>query len=117
VNPVVSVRRTILSSLTVLAFSAGLAASVQAAPQLGQPPQPVKKAAKSPTGFRWKVSPSTVEIFLDGKKLGTAKHLTVSKTKPGMHTVRLVNGEDEAEFDVNVKKGQLVNLSYEFTDV
>ncbi len=111
-------RRFILSSLTTIALSAGLVTSVQAAPPMAPAqPQPVKKGSKAPTGFRWNISPSNVEIYVDGKKLGTAKHLKVSKTKPGMHTVRLVNGEDETEFDVKVKKGQLVKLSYEFTDV
>jgi hypothetical protein len=80
-------------------------------------PSPVKKAAsKIDTGIQWKVAPETVEVFLDGKKVGIAKELDVTAVKPGKHAVRLVNGEDETEFEVNVKKGQLVPLQFEFTD-
>lgn len=107
-------RRLLLTSLTAF----GLAA-VTPALAADTAPVPVKKAkkAKAKTGIHWTVSPGTVEIFVDGKRVGTAKSLDVTKTKPGMHTVRLVNGEDETEFDVMVKKGQVVELRYEFTDI
>lgn len=105
-----NVRRFIFSSLTALAIAA-------AVPALADP-TPVKKgAAKVKTGIHWTVAPDTVEIFVDGKRVGTAKSLDVTTTKPGMHAVKLVNGEDETEFDVMVKKGQIVELRYEFTDI
>lgn len=113
-------RRFLLSSLFTAAL--GLALGTAVAPAEASAPgaataSPVKKGRKkAETGIKWKVAPSTVEIFVDGKKVGVAKDLKVTKTKPGMHTVRLVNGEDETEFDVMVKKGQVVELRYEFTD-
>lgn len=106
--------RIILSCLTAFTLSAGLGAATYAAPNT---PVPVKKGAEITTGIHWKISPDTVEVYLDGKKIGTAKHLEVTKTKPGMHAIKLVNGEDETEFDVMIKKGQVVELRHEFTDV
>ncbi len=110
-------RRTILSCLTAFVLSAGLASAVYAVPEGAHP---VKKGARSKatkTGIHWKISPNTVEIFVDGKRVGIAKDVERTHTKPGMHTIRLVNGEDETEFDVMIKKGQVVELRHEFTDV
>ena len=103
-------------SLLTTAFALLLTAPAWAAPVAPPAPVPVKKAPKVDTGIQWKVAPESVEIFVDGKKIGVAKDLDVTAVKPGKHTVRLVNGADETEFEVNVKKGQLVPLQFEFTD-
>ena len=106
-------RRAVLTT----AFALCLSAPVWATP-LAQPHAvPVKKgAAKIDTGIQWQVAPEKVEIFVDGKKIGVAGELRVTSVKPGKHAIRLVNGLDETEFEVSVKKGQLVPLQFEFTD-
>lgn len=110
-------RRTILSCLTAFVLSAGLASAVYALPQDAHPVKKGSKSKKVKTGIHWTISPNTVEIYLDGKREGIAKDVEYTKTKPGMHSVRLVNGEDETEFDVMIKKGQIVQLRHEFTDL
>lgn len=79
-------------------------------------PVPVKKRRKVRTGIRWKILPKSVVTYLDGKKIGQVGKVNVTYTRPGRHTVRLVNGEDEAEFDVKVNKGQILEVNYQFTD-
>jgi hypothetical protein len=75
-----------------------------------------KKAAPSKTGIQWKVAPASVTIFLDGKKVGEAGSLTFTETKPGKHAVKLTKGKDETEMEVSVKKGEVVNFEFEFTE-
>ena len=102
----------LLSSL----FAAALAVGGFATPDT-RAAEPVKAKAKAAeTGIAWKVSPSNVVIHLDGKRLGEAGELTLTETKPGMHTVLLVKGEDETEIDIKVTKGQVLQFSYEFSE-
>lgn len=109
--------RTLLVSFTLSTAALAFAVPVDAA-DFGPRAEAVKKKRKkkTQTGIRWVVSPDTVQIFVDNDRKGVAKNLKVTTTKPGVRTVRLVNGEDEAEFEVNVAKGQVVELRYEFTD-
>jgi hypothetical protein len=75
-----------------------------------------KKAAVVKTGIEWKVVPSHVVVWLNGKKLGEAGSLKVTETKPGKHAVKLTRGGDETEMEVSVKKGEVVKFEFEFTD-
>ncbi len=99
-----------LLSLALLALTAAWA------PSSGSAPEPVKKSKRVETAIAWKVQPATVVIFMDGKKLGTAGDVKQTRTSPGMHSVRLVNGEDETEMDVKVNKGHVLTFTFEFTD-
>jgi hypothetical protein len=74
------------------------------------------KKAPSKTGISWKVAPANVVIFVDGKKVGEAGALQFTETKPGKHAVKLTKGKDETEMEVSVKKGEVVNFEFEFTD-
>lgn len=78
-------------------------------------PEPTKRS-KVKTAIAWKVTPSNVIIYLDGKKLGAAGDLTETKTRPGKHTVKLVKGGDETEMDVKVNKGHVLTFTFEFTE-
>jgi hypothetical protein len=73
-----------------------------------------KKAVE--TGIAWKIEPGTVTVYLDDKSLGAASTLGTTETKPGPHVIRLVNGGDETEFEVRVKKGEVLQVEYEFSD-
>ena len=97
-----------LTSLTAVGVLAGAAfvvtsrmPSAQAAPQ-------------DKTGINWEVEPATVVIYLDDKRLGEAGKLKFTDAKPGKHTVRLVNGKDETEAEIVVKKGQSLKFSFSF---
>ncbi len=109
----------IASCLSVGALALFLAGSTAQAqnPEKGQatPAEMVKKSAKR-TGIHWKIEPSTVKIFVDGKLVGVAGKTEFTKAKAGKHTVRLVNGEDEAEMDVQLKKGQVLRFRYAFEE-
>jgi hypothetical protein len=82
----------------------------------GPTPEPVKKSKRVKTAIAWKVTPADVVIFLDGKKLGTAGDIKETRTRPGMHAVKLVRGGDETEMDVKVNKGHVLTFTFEFTD-
>ena len=75
-----------------------------------------KKKAKAKTGIEWVIAPARVQIFLDGKKIGDAGTIKFTPTKPGRHTVRLVNGEDETEMDIGIKKGQRLKFEFVFDE-
>lgn len=96
--------------------AAGPAAPTPVAEKKGAPPAKAAPAKAPSTGISWKVDPSTVIVFLDGKKLGEAGKLKFSDTRPGRHAVKLVKGQDETETEVVVKKGEVVEFKFEFTD-
>ena len=109
---------TTTRALTTLACAAALSASAPLLIDAHAAPAPVKKkkAEKKGTGIEWHVEPGRVRIFLDGKELGTAKEIKWTRHKPGRHTVRLVNGEDETEMDVGLKKGQTLKFHFVFDE-
>lgn len=74
------------------------------------------QAKKRTTGIEWKVTPGSVEIFVDGKRLGTARELGRTRHRPGRHTVVLRRGGDEEEFEVKLIKGLTLRLQYSFGD-
>jgi hypothetical protein len=78
-------------------------------------PEQIKKQSKKvKTQIHWLVKPAKVEIYLDGKRLGAAKDLKLTATKPGKHTIRLVNGLDETEFDMEIRKNQTLRFEFIF---
>jgi hypothetical protein len=95
-----------------------LLCSIPAASAIAEAPVPVKdkEAPKVGTGIEWKVTPSSVIIWLDGKKLGEAGSATVTEAKPGKHTIKLVNGGDETEIEIKVNKGQVLQFAYDFEE-
>lgn len=78
-------------------------------------PSPAKKR-RAKTGIAWSVTPETAVIYLDGKKLGTAGNLKFTSARPGRHTIKLTKGGDEAELDVKVNKGQVLQFNYAFSE-
>lgn len=99
-----------------LALALGAPAALTTSAHATQTEVADKKAKHSGTGIEWHVLPKSVQIYLDGKKLGDAGSLEFSKTKPGRHTVRLVNGEDETEMEIGIKKGQRLKFEFTFDD-
>lgn len=95
----------------ILSQGAFVVASVAALPAGAKPR---KKAAK--TGIEWQIAPASVVIYLDGKRVGTAKSAGFTRARPGKHTVRLKNGGDETELEVRVAKGQVIRVSFTFTE-
>ncbi len=66
--------------------------------------------------IQWEVSPGSVVVYLDRERLGAASDLTSTRTAPGRHTIRLVNGEDETELEVEVAKGQVLKFVFDFSE-
>ena len=77
---------------------------------------PVEKRRKKSdeTGLKLAVTPADVQVFIDGKERGTAGDLSFIALEPGTHTLRLVRGGDEFEAEIPLKRGQIVEFSYEF---
>lgn len=94
---------------TALAAAFGLllygAAPADAAPRAGKR-----------TRIRFEVTPATVQIFLDGKRLGVASEVEAVPVRPGRRLVRLVRGEDETELELEISRGKTVRFAYEFGD-
>lgn len=109
-------KNLLLAATLAFAFSAApaLVSSAHAGPHAVTKKKKEDKSRAGQTGIEWKVLPGTVEIHIDGKLIGIAKDLDWTKTTPGRHTVRLVNGEDETEMDIGVKKGQTLKFVFEF---
>ena len=103
------------TALLMAGFSTGVPSSPA---HLEAPPATAvrTKAKKQPTGIAWKVTPGSVEIFVDGKRLGTARELGRTRHRPGRHTIVLRRGGDEEEFEVKLIKGLTLRLEYSFGD-
>lgn len=101
-------------TLVILIAAMAIAAAAQA--------QDKKKGQKGPpkgrTQITFEVTPPTTTVFVDNKKHGEAGKLTTTgvAVSAGTHAVKLVNGGDEMEADVNVKAGQSLNFRYMFED-
>jgi hypothetical protein len=106
-------RRTLLLGLL---FAAIGAAQVQAAGPTRSPVPIADKAPADKTGISWEVEPAEVVIMLDGKRIGEAGKLKFTSAKPGKHTIKLMNGKDETEADVVVKKGETLKFTFSFTN-
>ena len=75
-----------------------------------------KRAKRSTASIAWSIEPAKVVVYLDGKELGRAGSLKTTKHKAGRHTVRLVNGADETEMDIELKKGQTLKFAFVFDE-
>lgn len=62
------------------------------------------------------VQPETAVIYVDGKKKGTAKKQITLAVTPGNHRVKVVNGGDEHEEVIAVKKGETKTWQWAFED-
>ena len=101
------------SALVVAGFLAGGLTSVSTSEVAAAPK---KKEAQAMGMITWQVQPADVVIFLDGKKVGTAKSAKPQKVKAGMHLIRLVWGKDEAEEPLQVPPNQSIEFQYVFED-
>jgi len=81
-------------------------------PNLGS--LPAQAAQEVRTGVEFSVVPGSVQIEVDGKAVGVAKAVGFVKLAPGRHKVRLVRGGDEIELELEVRKDQVIQFTYEF---
>lgn len=72
--------------------------------------------ADRPTRIEFSVRPGSVVIFLDGKRLGPASKVSAVDAKPGRRIVRLQNGEDQTELELDLERGKTLRFAYEFGD-
>ncbi|MBX2811388.1 MAG: hypothetical protein KTR25_06250 [Myxococcales bacterium] len=75
---------------------------------------PVSK--RTPAQIHFEVTPSSVVIYLDGRKLGPADKVSTVRSRPGRRTIRLVRGKDETELQINVRRSETLNFRYDFGD-
>jgi hypothetical protein len=96
--------------MAAVAFAVVLAAGIADAQE--------KKAPKGRTQIVFEVLPANAIVYVDGKKYGEASKLTKNgvQVSAGTHAVKLVNGGDEMEADVQVKAGTSLNFKYAFED-
>ncbi len=73
-------------------------------------------AARRASHIEFKVRPGSVLIFLDGAPLGAAKDVGKVETKPGRRKIRLTNGKDETELEVEVGRASTLRFEYEFDE-
>lgn len=107
------VRRSIVHSMIrrlLLAATVGLFISAGWVTADGAP-----RGRKS-TRIQFEVTPPSVQIFLDGRRLGAASEVGDVRVKPGRRVVRLVRGGDETELELQVSRGRTVRFAYEFGD-
>lgn len=74
-----------------------------------------RQGRRTPTAIQWEVRPASVVVYLDDKKLGLAGDLELTPTAPGRHTIRLVNGRDESEMEVEVTRGHILRFVLDFS--
>ena len=109
-------RRLLHSSLLAMALAVLFAAPSLAAPQQPAPVGKKKRTKRTTTSIEWTIEPAKVVVYVDGKELGRAGSLKTTKHKPGRHTVRLVNGADETEMDIELKKGTTLKFAFVFDE-
>lgn len=90
-----------------------LAASVPSVFDGPEAPTPVRLR---PTRIEFEVTPATVEVFLDGERLGWATDVGKVEVRPGRRVVRLVRGQDVTEFELEVPAGRTLSFVYDFGD-
>jgi hypothetical protein len=84
-----------------------------AAPALAADKAP---AASKRTALVLKVEPGDTEVWVDGKKRGTAEKVKELPLDPGNHIVKLVHKGDEREDQVTLKRGVLTTFEWKFED-
>lgn len=112
-RPTLAALALAFTAASVSLLSAGVARAVPVEEKGGAGD---KKKPEGDTGIEWEVAPPSVVIFLDGKKLGEAGGLKFTKSTPGKHTVKLLNGKDETEMEVSLKKGQTLKFTFAFDE-
>lgn len=105
-----------IAPLLFVCATLGAAAASRGGPDLAEPAAPVERPAARRTAIEWVVTPGSVVVYLDGKKLGLAAGLKVTPAKPGRHTIRLTKGGDETEMEIRVVKGQRLRFVFDFSD-
>ena len=98
-----------------------LAVAMMVSPATASPMQaehatPAKSRPARKTAIAWLVTPGSVVVYLDGKKLGRAADLKLTPAKPGRHEIRLTKGGDETELEIDVMKGQVTKFVFDFAD-
>ena len=82
--------------------------------------QAQQKKPAQPGGTRivFEITPDTSIVTFDGKNYGPASGLADKgiKATPGKHAVKIENGRDQIEADVDMKSGQRLVFKYEFED-
>ena len=86
----------------------------QATPAKSKAKAKKKRPKKVKTRIHWLIQPKSVEIYLDTTRLGKAGDLEFTTTSPGKHTIRLVNGKDETEFDLKISENQTLRFEFIF---
>ena len=98
----------------VLATGMMLTALALASPSTATTRTPV--SATRSTGIEFQVTPPSVVIFLDGRRLGSADKVSHVPTKPGRRVVRLKRGPDETEMELLLTRGKTLKFAYDFSD-
>jgi hypothetical protein len=77
-----------------------------------------KKPVCRGTGIVFVIVPDTAKVTVDGAMHGPASGLADKgvMVAPGTHAVKIENGRDSIEVDVNVRRGQCLPFKYEFED-
>jgi len=104
-------------SLNILLVACALGTAAAAVPSPVWAGPKAKKPAPQTEGIiTWKVTPESVVIFVDGKKIGTADKAKPTRLKAGQHLIKLVWGKDEAEEPFTVVANQEIQFEYAFED-
>jgi len=75
-----------------------------------------KASAPKKTLLKIEVRPASAIVYVDGKRKGTGAKAMSLPVEPGRHTIRIVQGRDEHQEVVSVKKGETTNWSWTFED-
>jgi hypothetical protein len=75
-----------------------------------------KAPAAKHTALRLKVEPGDTEVWIDGKKKGTAEKLKEIPMDPGTHIVKLTHKGDEREDQVILKRNVVTTFEWKFED-
>jgi hypothetical protein len=75
-----------------------------------------KASGPKKTLLKIEVRPASAIVYVDGKRKGTGAKAMSLSVEPGRHTIRIVQGRDEHQEVVAVKKGETTNWSWTFED-
>ncbi len=75
-----------------------------------------KASGPKKTLLKIEVRPASAIVYVDGKRKGTGAKAMSLPVEPGRHTIRIVQGRDEHQEVVAVKKGETTNWSWTFED-
>jgi hypothetical protein len=75
-----------------------------------------KASGPKKTLLKIEVRPASAIVYVDGKRKGTGAKAMSLSVEPGRHTIRIVQGRDEHQEVVAVKKGETTSWSWTFED-